>query len=987
MSQVSAAVSTDDKARGLFAPLAIPTWILWRRALGACLLFSLSGLSLVASPALVAGPSVFQQRPPDPAAVDLALPGFAVHCDGRGDDAPALQAAIDAVAARPSRRGLVFVGPGTYRLGATVNVWRGVRIIGYGPQRPVFLLGPATPGFQGPDSGYLFRFAGDSPKDGQPVRDGGASGFFSALTNCDIEIADGNPGAVGVRFHVAQHCFLSHIDFRLGSARAGVERVGNFFRNLTFSGGEYGLIAHRTAPSWPFLLLDSTFTGQRSAAIITEEAGMTIVRGHFHDLPRAIEVEAGLPEQLWVKDSRFERITGPAITLSDTANSRSQGNLQNIVCHDVPTLLTLRETGESTLAPAAARSYVVNDLIHGWQSPGPGGVVEVKTTASLTPLSAPAAPPATDIPALPPVAEWVDARTLGVRGDGSTDDTAALQHALQTHRVLYLPTGQYRVSDTLRLRPDGVLIGLHPATTQLALLPGAPAFAQDAGPRPVLATARGGAAIVSGIGINTHLTPRVIGLDWQAGAQSLCDDVNFTSSHSTRGEPAPFDWDAGWDTQSPSLWVREGGGGTFLGIWTANTQARSGLRITDTRASGRVYALSAEHHVLREIEIERAAHWSFFGVQTESEGAEGPNDLPIEIRDGRDLLFANTFLYRVSRTHTPFPNAILTTLCDRVDFRGLLVFSPTKYAYDAAVHDTTTGRRENGRHWASLPVNALPAPARKLPAFATLTTLAEGFTSIDGLLPLPGGELAFIDVPRGQVFQWSPATGLRLRFESPVKPVALAQDPATHQLLVIDRDGQVFRVIEKPGATPELQPLAQSPLAEVPPQTPALLPTSLYLSEDFMLKTTFSAKVWRADSVMLPVDVPVLGPEGRPLPWIRNSLWRAHGLKLARPGEDFFLSDAFRNKTYRFRVRADGGLENPRLFAEAGEADNVRDAAGNVFLAAGDVFVFAPDGRQLARLPLPERALGLALGGPGQRTLYVAARHALYAIHLANAFE
>ena len=43
--------------------------------------------------------------------------------------------------------------------------------------------------------------------------------------------------------------------------------------------------------------------------------------------------------------------------------------------------------------------------------------------------------------------------TLGVNGDGKTDDTAALQRAIDTHRVLYLPIGLYRVTDTLRLRP------------------------------------------------------------------------------------------------------------------------------------------------------------------------------------------------------------------------------------------------------------------------------------------------------------------------------------------------------------------------------------------------------------------------------------------------------------------------------------------------------------------------------------------------------
>ena len=40
---------------------------------------------------------------------------------------------------------------------------------------------------------------------------------------------------------------------------------------------------------------------------------------------------------------------------------------------------------------------------------------------------------------------------------------AALQAVIVQHRVLYMPSGTYVVSSTLRLRTDGILIGFHPA--------------------------------------------------------------------------------------------------------------------------------------------------------------------------------------------------------------------------------------------------------------------------------------------------------------------------------------------------------------------------------------------------------------------------------------------------------------------------------------------------------------------------------------------
>ena len=54
----------------------------------------------------------------------------------------------------------------------------------------------------------------------------------------------------------------------------------------------------------------------------------------------------------------------------------------------------------------------------------------------------------------------VDARSLNATGDGVTDDWAALQAALDAHRVVVLPKGVYRLSRPLVLRRDhGALVG------------------------------------------------------------------------------------------------------------------------------------------------------------------------------------------------------------------------------------------------------------------------------------------------------------------------------------------------------------------------------------------------------------------------------------------------------------------------------------------------------------------------------------------------
>ncbi len=84
-----------------------------------------------------------------------------------------------------------------------------------------------------------------------------------------------------------------------------------------------------------------------------------------------------------------------------------------------------------------------------------------------------------DMQAIGPFASWANAKTqYGAKGDGSTDDTDALQTALndlgQTGKafVLYLPSGTYRITRTLHLTGTGYyqgvqLIGQEPTTTKI----------------------------------------------------------------------------------------------------------------------------------------------------------------------------------------------------------------------------------------------------------------------------------------------------------------------------------------------------------------------------------------------------------------------------------------------------------------------------------------------------------------------------------------
>ena len=359
------------------------------------------------------------------------------------------------------------------------------------------------------------------------------------------------------------------------------------------------------------------------------------MRPQFKNVPTAVSIVPGNPEELWLSDGRLENITGPALVISNEYSARTQINLQNVACKDVPVLASFRESGKTVAG--AGPAYVVEQFAHGLHLAGLGTDRQIKTALAAHEVAALPAPVESDIPRLPDAGTWVNVRTLGVTGDGKTDDTAALKEAIAKHRTLYLPMGWYCVSDTLTLRPDTVLIGLHPSATVINVPEKTPAFQGPGEPKPVIEAPQGGTNIVTGIGVYTGaVNPRAVGVKWMAGANSMMNDVRLLGGHGTRvpGERGGFgrlgNRDA-WNTQPASLWVTNGGGGTFKDIWTPSPYAQSGMLISDTSTSGRVYAMSLEHHVRNEMVVRNASHWRFYAVQFEEEREEGPKALPLEI--------------------------------------------------------------------------------------------------------------------------------------------------------------------------------------------------------------------------------------------------------------------------------------------------------------------------------------------------------------------
>jgi sugar lactone lactonase YvrE len=958
--------------------------------------------------------SYYPLRLDDPKAVYLTKEQFPIKADGSTDDSAAIQAAIDKAEAAHGE-GIVFVPEGRYRITRTIYVWPGVRIIGYGANRPVFVLADNTPGYQ-QGIGYMFFFTGGRPGSGrfrerQPsgprsvmegtvppsnnVIDANPGTFYSAMSNVDFEIGSGDPAAIGIRFHVAQHCYLAHMDFHIGSGQAALKDIGNEAEDLHFYGGDYGIITQKPSPGWQFTLLDSTFEGQRKVAIREHEAGLTLIHDAFRNVPEAISIDPNYAEELWAKDVRFENVSGPAITISNVNNPRTEINLENITCRHVPVLALLRETEKQVAGPG--ESYVVKAFSHGltMSAPGTEGGIQTNLDAEavkdLPPFGADA------IRALPPASTWVNLQSLGAKGDGVTDDTAAVQKAIAEHRVLYVPMGRYVVSDTLKLRPDTVLIGLHPSMTQFDLPDGTAAFQGPGAPKPLLEAPQGGHNIVTGIGLYTNgINSRAVGAMWMADEDSLMDDVRFLGGHGTNAadgtrinpynntHTADPDIHRRWDGQYPSLWITNGGGGTFANIWTPSTFAQAGLYISNTTTPGRVYELSSEHHVRNEVKLDGVENWELDAIQTEEERGESGFALPLEISRSKNITIANYHGYRVVSSYQPFPCAIKLSESHDIHFRNVHVDSDSKAAFGNSVFDATHHAEVRAYEFASLNVPEQYSvqaqhPLPPMVASGTqLERLATGFFNISGAAVDPEGQLYFVDAHWQRIYRWvsknKEAVVVR---DNPLDPVNLAFDKAGN-LIVVSYAGKGTVYSLRPGTPMDQITLLKSEAAADRPGMTPLLPVDVWSSRSISGDRPYQY-VSPDHSVFIPAGEDFV--QGQLYYGTKMAdILRAYSLAKAAPGHPFYISDESDEKTYKGSVTDKGTITDLKLFAERGGESVAQDRDGNIYLATGQVFVYSPKGDLLGRIDVPERPTGVIFGGPDRDTLYILTRGSLYAV-------
>lgn len=980
--------------------------------------------------------SVYQLKPEDPQAVYFTPEEYNIKADGKMDVSAQLQDAINKIETEIGY-GILFIPEGKYLISKTIHVPGSIRLIGYGKNRPEIILAKNSPGFQmvTPESrypeNYMIFFTGGLVTEGRPAGDAGAGTFYSAISNIDLTIQDGNPIAVAMRTHYAQHGFFSHMIINAGKGRACISEAGNEIEDVIFIGGDYGITANQTSPSWPVAMIDTYFEGQRKAAIQCNNTGFAIVNMYVKNVPVAVEIKEGDIDRLFMENCIFDNVKTAGVVISQENHVQTQVNLLGISCRNVPVLASYRQSGRKVQVPH--KMYKVKEFVYGLVMDDMAANSEIKEISSVEPVQQFPAALQKDIPALPGMETWVNIRDFGAMGDGETDDTKAFRDAIAKHEVIYVPQGFYRITGTIKMNKGTKFIGLHPWGTQFVLAESETAFSGFGSPVPMIESSEGGADILNGIGISTGgYNYRAVACKWMAGGESYMNDIKFVGGHGTlRPVRRPSDQQGGnqgrqgsgsqrnissptnpvaaqgldlaWDNQYWSLWITNNGGGTFKDLWTANTYATSGLYVSNTSTPSKVYAISLEHHVRNEARFENVSNWKLYAFQLEEESREGKECQSVELSNCKNISFYNFWIYRVIRVTTPKRYGVRVFNCADIEFRNIKNYTQKLVVTEFPVYDVNKQLPVYPWELAKVTITGKEEGKRSV-SFekGRIEKLAGEFYFPTGITSDSKGNIYFCETLKKRIYKWSAETNtLTLLADYPFQPFALATDTKDNLLVTFRYDPQPGFMLNGKQETVKRLPddnpgysswgnsgwiaLVYSINPDDPESTFTTLPRVANSSIKNIQRVIYPSSRYRGDFLTHATywpDSSFVATDGVTIIPEIYDLGRCASLSAAKPGDVFYTANELPKKFYSFRVGEKGQLSEMTEIQGRGEYSHAVDNNGNLYVADGQIFVYDRSGKEVKRINVEERPISICFGGKDKKILFITTNSGLYGMRI-----
>lgn len=258
-----------------------------------------------------------------------------------------------------------------------------------------------------------------------------------------------------------------------------------------------------------------------------------------------------------------------------------------------------------------------------------------------------------------------------------------------------------------------------------------------------------------------------------------------------------------------------------------------------------------------------------------------------------------------------------------------------------------------------------------------------------------GRFLLFSDIPNNRILRWTEETGHVSVFRSPSNYANGHTRDRQGRLISCEHDSRRVTRTEPDGTISVLIDRYRGKRLNAPNDVVVHSNRSVWFTDPgYGVLSDYEGHV---DKFELPTNVYRLDPTSGDVAVVASDLARPNGLCFSPDEKRLYVVDTGQpsgkpHPIHVFEVADGRKLANGRFFCDMGEggSDGIRcDADGNVWAAAGwggdgydGVHIFAPDGKLIGKIRLPEACANLCFGGAKRNRLFMTASQSLYALYV-----
>jgi gluconolactonase len=281
----------------------------------------------------------------------------------------------------------------------------------------------------------------------------------------------------------------------------------------------------------------------------------------------------------------------------------------------------------------------------------------------------------------------------------------------------------------------------------------------------------------------------------------------------------------------------------------------------------------------------------------------------------------------------------------------------------------------------------------------TVERLATGLYWAEGPVWFGDGRyLLFSDIPNNRILRWDDCSGAVSEFRKPSNNANGHARDRQGRLIGCEHLTRRVTRTEYDGSITVLADRYQGKRLNSPNDIVCANDGSIWFT-DPMFGILGKWEGEPADSET-PMAVYRLPPNGGELQRVIDDLKAPNGLAFSPEEKVLYVVESRavpHRRVWAYDVGANAALSNKRLFADAqgpGAYDGIKvDVTGHVWCGFGSssgeqadaldgVRVYAPSGKAVAHIHLPERCANLCFGGAKNNRLFMAASHSLYALYV-----